>query len=108
MIFFKPETISDNIIKFTALEDEKECGYCLMKTERSIADVYTLEFDEDRPYLVEGLLRTAFNSAALSNIYMGKCTCCNIDMFLERMNFEKKDDFYINDIPSILTGSCCK
>ncbi len=108
MIFFKNETLADKVIKFTALEDEVYSGYCLMKTDDTFAEVYELVYDEDKPYIVEGLLRSAFNFASLKNIYMGKCTCKNIDAFLDRMNFEKTDGVYINDIPSILMGSCCK
>ncbi len=108
MIYFKPEALTEQVSKFTAIEDDIECGFCLLKTAGEFAEVYELDYREDRPYLVEGLLRTAFNAAALKGIYMGKCTCKNIDAFLDNMNFEKKEDGYFNDIPSILTGSCCK
>ncbi|MBQ3136125.1 MAG: hypothetical protein IJB74_01450 [Clostridia bacterium] len=108
MIYFKPENISENVTKFIAIEDEKSCGYCILKTDGNIADVYCLEFEKDKPYMVEGLLRSAYNFASLRNIYIGKCTCKNIDSFLDNMNFEKNEEGYINDIPTILTGSCCK
>lgn len=108
MLFFKPENLTENVTKFTASEDDTNCGYCLLKTENNFADVYELEYDEDKPYLVEGLLRSAYNFASLKNIYMGKCSCSNITEFLDRMNFEKKGTEYVNDIPTILMGSCCK
>ncbi len=108
MLFFKPDALTDDVIKFIAYEDEAECGHCLLKTDSSFAEVYEIEFDVDKPYLVEGLLRSAFNYASLKNIYMGKCTCKNIQTFLERMNFNKTEEGYINDIPTILMGSCCK
>ncbi len=108
MVFFKPEALTEQITKFTALEDSAECGCCFLKINADFAEVYELSFDRDKPFLVEGLLRSAFNSASLKGIYMGKCTCKNIDSFLDNMNFEKRDDGYVNDIPSILTGSCCK
>ncbi len=108
MIYFKPEILTENTTKFTAVEDGANCGYCLLKTDDTIAEVYCLEFEKDKPYLVEGLLRSAYNFASLKNIYTGKCTCKNIDAFLDNMNFEKIEEGYINDIPSILTGSCCK
>lgn len=108
MIFFKPENLTENVIKFVAFENDTECGFCLMKIHGNWAEVYELIFDADKPYTVEGLLRSAFNYASLKDIYMGKCTCKNITVFLERMNFEKTDEGYINDIPTILTGSCCK
>lgn len=108
MIFFKPEILTEKARKFTAFEDGVEYGYCLMKIESDFAEVYELQFDADKPYIVEGLLRSAYNSASLDNVYMGRCTCRNIDPFLNRMNFEKTDNGYVNDIPSILMGSCCK
>lgn len=108
MIYFKPEELTAEISKFTALENDSECGYCLMKIKNGVAEVYELKYTADKPYMVEGLLRTAFNSACLKNVYMGKCTCSNIVSFLEKMNFEKTADGFANDIPSILTGSCCK
>lgn len=108
MLYFKPEELTENITKFTAFEDDADNGYCLLRIERNSAEVYELNYTADKPYLVEGLLRSAFNFASLRNIYMGKCTCENINKFLDKMNFEKMDSIYINDIPSILTGSCCK
>lgn len=108
MIYFKPEVLNDSITKFTAFEDETDDGYCLMKISDGTAEVYELCYNQDKPYLVEGLLRSAFNFASLKNIYIGKCTCKNITDFLDKMDFEKSDDVYFNDIPTILTGSCCK
>ena len=108
MLFFKPEALTDEVTKFIAYEDDAECGCCLLRSGGKFAEVYEIDFDADKPYLAEGLLRSAFNCASLKNIYMGKCTCKNIEKFLDRMNFEKTAEGYINDIPSILTGSCCK
>ncbi len=108
MLFFKPNELTENVVKFIAYEDDAECGHCLLKTDSSFAEVYELEYDADKHYLVEGLLRSAFNYASLKNIYMGKCTCKNIREFLEKMNFDETDEGFINDIPTILMGSCCK
>lgn len=108
MIFFKPESTNEHCVRFTAFENDLNCGYCLMKTESDFAEVYEISYNEDKPYLVEGLLRSAFNYASLKGVYMGKCSCKNIGVFLEKMNFEKSDGVYYNDIPSILIGSCCK
>lgn len=108
MLFFKPNKLTDEVTRFIAFEDDAECGFCLLEIKRSFAEVYEINFDADKPYLVEGLLRSAYNYASLKNIYMGKCTCKNISDFLDRMNFEKTDEGYINDIPTILMGSCCK
>lgn len=108
MLYFKPENIDNSTVKFIALENNMVVGECFMKIEANTADVYELSYEKDKPYLVEGLLRSAFNSATLKGIYLGKCTCKNINEFLEKMNFEYKNSCYINDIPSILMGTCCK
>lgn len=108
MIFFKNEKMTDEVIKIIALEDEIDCGYCLLKIKDNSSEVYELNYQKDKPYLVEGLLRSAFNYACLKGVYMGKCSCENLEDFLEKMNFQKTENGYENDIPSILTGSCCK
>ncbi len=108
MIFFK-NTVCEkdkDIILFEALEDEVKIGSCYLSLKSEYADVFKVEYNSKTPYVVEGLLRSAYNFASLRNFYMGKCTAENIDIFLKRMNFEFINNEYVNDIPSILTGSC--
>ena len=110
MIYFKPITDETNpyFIRFEAIEDNVTSGVCHLKIETKSAIVDFIDYDEDKPYLVEGLLKSAFNFAAIKNCYMGYCRCQNIAVFLDRMNFLKKNNEYYNDIPSILMGNCCK
>lgn len=108
MIFFKNTVTDDFTIEFEALEGEKTIGSCTLVLKDNVADVTSLTFSEEKPYAVEGLLRSAYNYAGLKNYYSAKCTAENIDSFLDRMNFEKQDNEYTGDIPSILMGSCCK
>ncbi len=110
MIFFRNEVSSDNPdeINFEALENYISCGKCKLVLESDRAVVKTISFDRDKPYIAEGLIRSAFNYAALKNYYMGYCECENKDGILDAMNFEKRDDVYFNDIPAILQGNCCK
>lgn len=110
MIHFRPCTTtgSTNEITFEAVENDVVCGSCHMVYSSDKATVDALSFEADKPYLVEGLLKSAFNFAVQKNIYMGYCTCENITHFLDNMSFEKKDGIYVSDIPSILMGNCCK
>lgn len=110
MIFFKPcyNDENKNEIIFEAIENEIVSGKCRLIFDENKAVVDFLSYSEDKPYLVEGLLKSAFNYAALKNYYMGYCVCDNIIPFLEKMNFIKADGVYYNDIPSILQGNCCK
>ena len=110
MIVFRPVPSSESLneIAYEAVEDNSVCGICHMTYNPQKATVDSITYDEDKPYIVEGLLKSIFNFAAQNNIYIGCCTCANIAAFLDRMNFEKTGDTYYNDIPSILTGNCCK
>lgn len=110
MIFFKNESNPDcpNEIFFEAYEDDSLCGNCKLTLSDGKAIIKTIAFDNGKPYIGEGLVKSAFNFAALKNYYMGYCECENTNGFLDNMNFEKKDDVYYNDIPTILQGNCCK
>lgn len=110
MIFFKPHFDRKKAEKtvFEAIENGESCGKCTMVFESNKAVITSLEYDKDRPYLVEGLIKAAFNFAANNNYYMGYCKCSDIASFLEKMNLEKADGVYFGDIPSILMGNCCK
>lgn len=110
MIFFKNEVNAENPceIFFEALEEDISFGSCKLILEKTKAVIKTIDFDKDKPFIAEGLIKSAFNYAALKNFYMGYCECENVDGFLDRMNLEKRDGVYFNDIPSILQGNCCK
>ena len=108
MIFFKHENITDTLIKFTATENDNAFGSCLLDLSDKNAVVSDIEFASDKPYLAEGLLKSAFNFAASKNFYMGVCKSENIIPLLKRLGFAEGSDGYILDIPSILMGSCCK
>ena len=110
MIFFKPHIISLNPerVTFTAFENNAESGSCELVIKGDNAEIVSLSCDSGEHNIIEGLIKSAFNYACSKNCYMGYCRCVNIDENLNRMNFMKKDDFYYNDIPSILMGNCCK
>lgn len=110
MIYFKPCVSDKNSaeITFEAIENDIACGKCDMTITDGKAVVDYIAYDEDKTYLVEGLLKSAFNYAAMKNVYMGYCKCENITHLLDRMNFQKENSVYYNDIPSILQGNCCK
>lgn len=110
MIFFKPTVNIENECEvfFSAIENDKVYGKCTLMIEGNKATVLNVSFDDNKPYLVEGLLRSAFNYAGQKNCYMGYCKSGDISFFLDKMNFIKDNDLYFNDIPTILQGNCCK
>lgn len=110
MIFFKPTVNSENEceIYIEAIENDETSGKCTLIIDGNRATVENISFDEGKPYLVEGILRSAYNYAGQKNCYMGYCKCENISRFLDRMNFIKENNVYYNDIPTILQGNCCK
>lgn len=108
MIFFKNTPCDDGSVLFQAIEDERCLGQCRLILHENTAVVTEVSYCESAPYVVEGLLRSAYNYAGLKNYYIGKCSAKNINCFLDKMNFQKLNDEYVNDIPTILMGSCCK
>lgn len=110
MIFFRPTLNSENEceIFIEAIENDEICGRCVLEIDGSKAVVDDVTFDKDKPYLVEGILKSAYNYACQKNCYMGYCKSESITLFLDRMNFIKENNVYYNDIPSILQGNCCK
>ncbi len=108
MIFFKSTENENKSVLFEAIENELSYGECNLDLSGRNAVVDRVSFDADKPYIAEGLLKAAYNYAAGKNFYIGVCKCENIASLLLRLGFEKTENCYTSDIPSILIGSCCK
>lgn len=108
MIFFK-NTVLDGcgkIIEFEALDGDVSLGKCTLVLGDKFADVTKLSFEKNAVFIGEGLLKSAYNFAALKNYYMAKCSVTDVDSLLLRLGFEGQNGEYIGDIPTILTGNC--
>lgn len=110
MIFFKNsiDARDERIVSFEALEDNVTKGSCVLFLSGDKVTIKEIEFNEDESYIAEGLIRSAFNFAAMRNYYMGYLECGNKYGCLEHFNLNKNGDVYFNDIPTILRGNCCK
>ena len=110
MIFFRPVVSAENQneITFEALENEQLLGSCTMLIDGNKALINAVDVISDNDYIIDGLIKSAFNYACIKNCYMGYCSCSEISTFLDKMNFNRKDGLYYNDIPSVLQGNCCK
>ena len=110
MIFFSPTADTENscLIYFEAIENDEVFADCKLEISGSRADVSSISCHKDKLYLIDGLIKSAFNYACSKNCYMGYCTCDEFSYILDSMNFEKDNGVYFNDIPSILMGNCCK
>ncbi len=108
MIFFEHRFTDNNekLIEFSAIEDDKILGKCTLDINNEFALVNNIEFSDGNGYIVEGLIKSAFNYAANRNFFIGRCSADNAEFCFKRMNFVKCEGYYENDIPSILTGRC--
>ena len=108
MIFFKNAILDSDgkIIEFEALDGDKSIGKCTLVLGDKFADVTKLSFDSCAVFAAEGLLKSAYNYAALKNYYMAKCSVDGIDSLLLRLGFNNESGEYISDIPTILMGNC--
>ena len=108
MIFFKNTVCeSDNkVVIFEAIDSDDTIGSCTLVLGEKFAEVTKLDFDEKALFIAEGLLKSAYNYAALKNYYMAKCSANGIEALLLKLGFQLKDGEYTNDIPTILMGGC--
>lgn len=108
MIFFKHTTIDNDerYIEFEALNDDRVLGKCTLFLAADTAEITEISYDENNAYIIDGIVKAAFNYAANRNYYMGICSAKGLDKYLSVMNFHKTEKGYCNDIPSILMGSC--
>ena len=124
MITYKPitdiEKISEiyndisfnNQLKYGAYcgfeEDGTSIGSCLFSIDGYNCFIISVDCDYEDKLLVEGYIRSALNFCANRNAYMAYCSLNEISSVLELLGFEKNNDLYSGDIPSLLKGSCCK
>ncbi len=101
MITVKPIEKKETVI-FTADEDGIDEGNCEIALSGYEVEVLTAEYNEDKPYILELLLRAALNFAANRNAYLAKT---KLDIFTD-FPFEKDGDFFKGTIPELLKGSC--
>ena len=108
MIFFKSTAKQEDsrVIYFEAIDGDKVLGSCTLVLGEKYAEVTNLSFEQNAMFIAEGLLKSAYNYAALKNYYMAKCSVNGIDTLLKKLNFQLKYGEYVNDIPSVLMGSC--
>lgn len=108
MIYFNNTILDKNgkVIQFDAIENDIILGSCTLILEEKFAEVTMLTFDKAAPYIAEGLIKSAFNYAAIKNYYIAKCGINDIETLLIRLGFKFQNGEYISDIPTILMGSC--
>jgi hypothetical protein len=108
MIFFRNNVseTDDRVIYFEAVENEEIAGSCTLVLRDKYAEVTRLDYDGKATFIAEGLLKSAYNYAALRNFYMAKCNITALDALLLRLGFRLTDGEYTSDIPTILMGSC--
>ena len=89
-------------------EDGSQVGQCLFSIEGYHCYIITIECDYMDKLLVEGFIRASLNYCANRNAYMAYCEIDEISDVLLMLGFEKKNNTYSGDIPTLLKGSCCK
>lgn len=83
-------------------------GKIFMKIDDTKCYVSSLECDVSDSLLVEGFIRAALNFCANRSAYMAYCGDEKIENVLLLLGFQKNNGIYSGDIPTLLTGSCCK
>ena len=110
MIFFKSTVSpdSDKKIIFEAIENDSIYATCTLILDGSKAEIVSLTCDESKPYIREGIIKSAFNYACIKNCYMGYINIKKEISPLCAKAFHEENGIYFNDIPTILQGNCCQ
>lgn len=93
---------------FGVAEDGTQVGKCLFSIDGYNCYLISVNCDYSDKLLIEGYIRAALNYCANRNAYMCHCDIEEISDVLLMLGFEKKNNTYSGDIPTLLKGSCCK
>lgn len=122
MVFYKPYSDRAEILElfpnavlsgnavygaYTALENEKVTGKCLVKIAKSACEITSLEVLVPDPLLIEGLVRSALHFAANRGAYAAECRLGFIKDVLLLLGFSEENGEFHGTIPELLAGSCC-
>ena len=106
------EILFDNQLRYGVYcgfeEDGTQLGSCLFSINGYSCNIISVDCDYEDKLLVEGYIRAALNFCANRSVYMAYCSLNEISSVLKLLGFEKNNDLYSGDIPSLLKGSCCK
>lgn len=123
MVFYKPYAekqdiaalfpnaeLSGNAVygAYTALENEKITGKCLVQIMGTACEILALETEQDDPLLIEGLVRSALHFSANRGAYAASCRLAFIRDVLLLLGFTEENSAFHGTIPELLAGSCCK
>lgn len=106
MLEFKPT--SGEEIYYTAYENGDALGTCEVKVQEQYAYITELKFDKSKPYIMEGLVKSALNAAAKKSAYIAVCSKEIAGDFTLPYGFKREGDNFNGEIPEILMGRCHK
>lgn len=97
---------TNNCFGYCASEDGSECGCCIFSVNGTYAEIIAVCSDKDKPYIAEGLVRSALNYAAGMNAYIALAYIEEYKALFEKMGFKYEKNQYKGEIPEILSGNC--
>lgn len=106
MLEFKPTGGEE--IYYTAYENGAALGICRVRVSGQYAYITELKFDKSKPYIMEGLVKSALNAAAKEFAYIAVCSAEIVADFALPHGFKREGDNFNGEIPEILMGRCHK
>lgn len=109
---FSEVEINSRLYSIKAIENGNVEGVCLFSLDRKKASVSLekLQVMDTEQTVEEGLIRAVLNFAANRGMYMAYVND-NSDFnnnLLRKMHFEEFNNKFSCDIPTALTGNCCR
>jgi len=108
LMFKKDDNYSGKGFLFCAYEGEKCVGKAYFTVDSLYCDIYKVEYEKDKLYVFQGLLKSCYNFGATKNAYMGRLSDNACYEEAKTMNFVFDGSTFSSDIPTLLMGGCCQ
>ncbi len=106
--YLNKNNITGTPVAYTAFEGGEETGCCLCSIDKTVVRIILLQFSDTKPYIGEGLIKSALNFAAGKGAYMAVCSQDVKENHTLPYGFSLSNGEYTGEIPEILMGKCHK
>lgn len=100
-------TFADGCAALEATDGHSILGGCLLQMTEHGVDILSITCAEGDSSLIDWLMRSAMNYAANRGAYLAFCNLSQYEDILLSLSFEKKDSYYVGEVPEIFKGCTC-
>lgn len=87
-----------------AADGRDKLGECFVQMTEQGVEILSISCEAEDPSLIDWLMRSAMNYAANRGAYLAYCRLPEYEQTLLALSFEKKDGYYVGEVPEIFKG----